>query len=895
MPLMKRHVGFVWGLTVVLGLWQPIGLAQEPAGVPLSFSTPQATAGKSDYFKYCASCHGPDLRGIHLAPSLIEGRFDWTWRGKSIDVLAFHLRRMPPKTVAKPGSLSNEIYTNILAHILKSNGIAPGAAKLPSDLKALAKITIPKLSGTRFDPTVPVTKSAEQIARLNDLPPVTEEMLRDPSPNDWLQWGRTYQGQSYSPLKQINKENVKNLKPAWRVPLLSGENMAMPLVYQGIMYLHTFPDTVLAMDASSGAVLWRYQRQGVLGAKKMGLALYGDRVFVPTSDLHVIALNARTGEPVWDHRISTGASPSKRRGVYLRSAPLVVKGKVLQGVAAHRTPQGAFIVAIDLESGEEAWRFNTVARPGEPGGNSWNDLPLDRRNGGSVWHQGTYDAELNLVYFGVAPTYDTGPLLQRVDKEGITNDALYTNCTIALNPDTGELVWHYQHMQNDQWDLDWVFERQIVEIPVDGKLRKVVMNVGKMVMLEALDAATGEYLFTLDPGVQNVISAVDPKTGAKTFNPERIPNAKTPCVICPSAFGARSWPQTSYSPLTKLAYVPIAEWCLGMSTTSNRRELLSTGVRLSSVPHPAVDDGMMGRLQAFDVANQRLAWTSDQVTPPSTGLLATAGGLLFSGDIDPSLRALDDETGKLLWQAPLDDTPSSSLVTYSIKDRQYIAVVVGMTNNFARDITNANNHFHSLKGHSSTKSSPGGRGGAAIWAFALDDFVRNWTVEDLAPSLDQLNRGRSFAKGKQLFEAASCKACHRLRGQGAEIGPDLNQMSQKIKSGKVDRLGFLTEIVQPSKVIDEKFRTQIISTLQGKLVSGVVVHEDDKVVRLLSSPLDQGAKPKEVAKEEIDERIESNLSLMPLGLLNTLTKAEILDLLAYLESGGDPADRAFRK
>jgi putative heme-binding domain-containing protein len=415
-----------------------------------------------------------------------------------------------------------------------------------------------------------------------------------------------------------------------------------------------------------------------------------------------------------------------------------------------------------------------------------------------------------------------------------------------------------------------------------------------MAMLEALDAATGEYLFTLDSGVQNVIADVDPNTGAKTFDPKQIPNAKTPCVICPSAFGARSWPQTAFSPRTKMAYVPITEWCIGMSTTSNKRQMLSSGVELSHKTHPDVEDGMMGRVQAFDVANQKLGWTFDQTTPPSTGLLATAGGLVFSGDIDPSMKAFDDATGELLWQAPLDESPSSSLVTYSINGTQYVAVVVGMTNNWVRDITTAHNMFAEDTGFSSQKSKPGGMGGAAIWAFALQKFVRDWKVDDLASSLDELNQGRSFANGQKVYQAASCKACHRFGDGGASIGPNLNEMSQRMRDGKLNRLGLLTEVVQPSKVIDEKFRTQIISTEQGRLISGVVIHEDDQVVRLLSNPLDEGEKPKEVAKSEIDERVASETSLMPPGLLNTLTKEDILDLLAYLESAGDPAHGAFR-
>ena len=887
MVMMKRHAEFLCVLAVLLCPWQSVSLAQTTAEPAPNFSAAQSTAGKMDYGKYCASCHGANLEGFHLSPSLVGGRFDRTWRGKSADVLAFHLRRMPPRV--EPGTLSEETYTNILAYILTSNDFAAGDVELPSDTEALGKLTIPKLEGMDYDPVVPVVKSAEQTALLNNLSPVTDEMLRNPSPNDWMFWGRTYDGQSYSPLKQINKENVKDLKPAWRAPLLHGSSMPMPLVYQGVMFLHTFPDTVLAMDATSGAVLWRYKREGLSrSTKKMGLALHDDRIFASTSDLHMIALNAKTGELVWDHAIDYGSGPKVQRGVHTRGAPLIVGDVVIQGNIAWGIPKGGYIIALDRESGEEVWRFNTIAWPGQPGGDTWNGLPAEEREGGSVWQQGTYDPESNLVYYGIAPTYNTASVLVDKPNDGHTTDAMYTNCTVALNADTGELVWYFQHTQNDQWDMDWAFERTIAELPTgDGGSVKAVMNVGKNAMLDALDAATGKFLFSVDTGVQNVITAVDPVTGAKTIDPTKMPNPDRPIVISPVPFGARSWPQTSYSPDTNFVYVPITESSCTLSETGKAKGIFSTGLGFSGAIHPDLDDGMMGRVQAINVATRSLAWNTDQVTPPSTGMLSTAGGLVFSGDIDPSLNAFDNATGELLWEAPLDDAPSSSLITYSVNDKQYIAVIVGMTNNHVRDITR---HYRRW---SSTKGVPGDQGGASIWVFALDDFVRDWKVEDLAAALDELNHGRSFLNGQKLFEAASCKACHQVLGQGTTIGPNLNEMSQKMRDGKMDRLGLLTEIVQPSKIIDEKFRTQIITTQQGVVVSGAVVYEDDKVVRLLSKPLGEGEKPNEVAKAEIDERVESKTSLMPPGLLNTLTKEDILDLLAYLESGGDPEYRAF--
>lgn len=213
-----------------------------------------------------------------------------------------------------------------------------------------------------------------------------------------------------------------------------------------------------------------------------------------------------------------------------------------------------------------------------------------------------------MIYFGVAPTYDTGPLLHPVGNAGVTRDALYTNCTIALNPDTGKLVWHYQHLANDQWDLDWVFERQIVDMTIEGRRRKVVMNVGKMAILDALDAATGEYLFSVDAGTQNVITHIDPQTGVKTIDPEKLPDPDRPAVICPGVSGARAWPPTSYSPQTALLYLPLTEWCNRMS--SEGFKLLTSGVGISPAEHPDSSDGMMGRLQAIDVKGRKLAWVS---------------------------------------------------------------------------------------------------------------------------------------------------------------------------------------------------------------------------------------------------------------------------------------------
>jgi alcohol dehydrogenase (cytochrome c) len=683
--------------------------AQAPA-----FTQAQAAAGAAAYRQNCASCHGAELEGQHLAPGLTGERFDRTWRGRPASALMFHLRRMPPNPGATPGGLGDDVYASILAYVLQANGVDPSAGALPSDSNALTSLTIPQREGTAPEPSAPVVASASGAARLAALSTVSDAMLRNPPERDWLQWGRTYDGHNFSPLKSITRSNVRNLKPAWRVPLGAGLSMPTPLVHDGVMFLQTIPDTVLAIDASNGELLWRYQHTPTGPAsQKMGLALHGDRVFVPTSDLHVLALNARTGALVWNQEITTAVQASPRGRYQLRSAPLVVGNKVIQGVTASFSPGGGFIVGLDIESGKEMWRFHTIARPDEPGGSSWNGLPLDRRSGGSVWHQGTYDPALNLVYFGVAPTYDTLPLLQPSGDPGVTSEALYTNCTIALNPETGKLVWHYQHVQNDQWDLDWVFERQLLEMTIEGRRRKVVMNVGKMAILDALDAATGQYLFSVDSGTQNVITAIDPKTGAKTINLEKWPDPKRPTDICPSVSGARSWPPTSYSSQTSLLYLPLTEWCHRFGPEGFK--LLTSGVGLMPAPHPDSADGTMGRLQAIDVGGRKRAWVHHQKAPLSTSVLATAGGVLFVGDLEPTLKAFDDASGKLLWQATLDDLPSSSVITYTAGNTQYVAVVVGLRNNHINDLASTYNAFRKNRGETGVTL----RGGAALWVFTL--------------------------------------------------------------------------------------------------------------------------------------------------------------------------------
>ena len=395
----------------------------------------------------------------------------------------------------------------------------------------------------------------------------------------------------------------------------NGPNEATPLFHDGVLFVHSFGDKVQALDAATGDLLWQYARRlpnGVMPTWKRSISLYGDRVYVPTSDAHIVALDAKTGNVVWDKQIVDPKS-----GLAMTGGTLVAKGKVMVGTTG-QGPGGNVIVGLDARTGEEAWRFYTIARPGDPA-DSWNGLPVEKRSGGSVWVPGSYDPTLNLAFFGPAPTYDTGPLRNRAS-QNVRNDALYTNATVALNPDTGKLVWYYQHLPNDQWDFDWAFERHVVKLPVRGSTRTVIVTAGKEAIFDAVEAEGGEYLFSMDLGLQNVVKSINPRTGVKTIDESLVPGDGQTKLVCPHAGAAKSWLPSSYDPSTKLLYIPLVESCMDLTPVgAGERGGLSTGVRFTLRPPPN-SDGKYGRVQAINLETQKVAWITRQRAPETAGV-----------------------------------------------------------------------------------------------------------------------------------------------------------------------------------------------------------------------------------------------------------------------------------
>lgn len=542
---------------------------------------------------------------------------------------------------------------------------------------------------------------------LQNYSSVSDELLQNPPDADWLTWRRTYNNLGFSNLDQINRDTVAELELAWHQEVTAGNNMPTPLVHDGIMFLYSAGDVVLALDATNGEMLWRYSHDGdAVTSHKFGIALHEDKVLVPTSDLHMVALNARTGEVIWDHAVDVGDN----EGYALRSAPTVAGGQVIQGMAASFVPGGGFIFAINLDTGKETWRFNTLARPDAPGGNTWNNIPLEERQGGSVWNTGAYDAELDLVFYGVSPTYNTGPLLYSLGVDGVNNDALYTNTTLALRPATGELVWYYQHVANDQFDLDWIFERSIVELEINGELKKVVVTAGKPALFDALDAATGEYLFSVDTGLQNLFVAINPETGEKIPNPNVTLDAEEIRTVCPFYQGGRNWHASSINNDSGLLFVPMFEVCMD-TLLDDSGTLLTTGMRADTRPVPDTD-GNYGRLQAIDLNTREPAWQYRQEVVPASASLATAGGLVFLGYLDNSFKAFDQQSGEIVWEAQLGAIPAAFPITYSVDGTQYVAVVAGQLNIHTGVWLGLQNKFSGFV--------PENQEAAALWVFALE-------------------------------------------------------------------------------------------------------------------------------------------------------------------------------
>jgi alcohol dehydrogenase (cytochrome c) len=418
------------------------------------------------------------------------------------------------------------------------------------------------------------------------------------------------------------------------------------------------------------------------------MAIYEDKLIVASSDAHLIALDSKTGKVVWDH---TTADWTK--GWRHTSGPFVAGGMIVQGMqgCGNGQPGGCYITGHDPKTGDEKWRVHTIAQPGDPNFNTWNGLPLESRFGSTPWISGSYDPEQNVVFYGTGQPY---PWIAEMSglapkKEGLQNSALYTDSTLAIEPATGKLKWYRQHLENDTWDLDYVYERMLIDLTVDGEPRKALVTAGKLGIIEAIDRTNGQWLWHKETVHQNVVASIDPKTGAKTINQAAIPHVGQTTVNCPADPGGRGWPATAYSPKTGMLYLPLNEYCSNTTPQPLDPGQAYTGggrAVYARVPIPN-SDGKIGRVDAIRLSDRTTVWSHRQRAPSSSAVLPTGGGLVFAGDIARYFRAFDEETGKVLWEVRTNSPVNAFPITYSVNGKQYVAVATGGGSGFLRSIS----------------------------------------------------------------------------------------------------------------------------------------------------------------------------------------------------------------
>jgi alcohol dehydrogenase (cytochrome c) len=512
------------------------------------------------------------------------------------------------------------------------------------------------------------------LATAQDRPftPVTDAMMRNPSPNDWLSWRGTTRSQGYSALDQITRSNVKQLQLAWSWAMEPGLQEPAPIVYDGVMYLPNPGGMVQALDAATGDLLWQYKHEYADGKPRntmtRGLSIYDDKVFLNTPDARIVALDARTGKVVWNVQV---ADPEK--GFSFNTASLIVKGRVISGLSGctRYIEEKCALTAHDAKTGKELWRTHTITRPGEPGSETWNDIEYIYRVGGGMWIPGSYDPDLDVIFWS---TSQAKPWARAA--RGTNDLGLYTNSLLAVNPDTGKILWYVQPRPGESHDLDEVFESVLVDIGP----RKSLFKMGKIGIMWEIDRATGKIVRASDLGYQNLVD-VNPQTGKVEYRAGMIPVLGKSLHMCPSVSGIRNWPAMAYSPETQAFYIPTQLTCSDMTfiESEDRRPGGSGngyGPRKDSL-HPQAEGKYLGQLVAMH-ADGHVLWKKPQRSGLTSAALTTAGGIVFYGDWNRYIYARDVKTGDLLWQTRAPASAQGYPITYAVRGRQYVAFPAGI-------------------------------------------------------------------------------------------------------------------------------------------------------------------------------------------------------------------------
>lgn len=495
------------------------------------------------------------------------------------------------------------------------------------------------------------------------------------NPSDWPTYAGSYDGRHYREIDQVTRENVDELALSW-VYQGSSTNVwqSTPLVVDGVMYATEGPNNVIALDATTGREFWKHEHQlpervaACCGKVNRGVALLGDKVYMGTLDGYLKALDASTGRIVWEKKIVDNAE-----GYALAMAPLVVKDKIIIGPAGGEYGIRGFIDAYDAETGERVWRFNTIPGPGEPGHETWENDAW-KTGGGSAWVTGSFDPELNLLYWGVGnPSPDWNPGVR-------PGDNLYTDSVIALNPDTGELSWHFQFTPHDEWDWDAVQVPVLVDMEFNGSMRKLMLWGNRNAFFYVLDRTDGTFLRGNAFTKQTWAEGLD-----DSGRPMKIPGmgpSEDGTKVFPSVQGSTNWYAPAFSPRTELFYLTAWDEYWGLYYTGD--PVYEPGTRYDggavSRVYPDTleeEEHGYGAIRALDPRTGKAKWEFRSVGVSESGLLATSTDLLFSGSMEGHFMAIDATDGKLLWRTQLGGRVANSPITFSVNGRQYVTVASG--------------------------------------------------------------------------------------------------------------------------------------------------------------------------------------------------------------------------
>ena len=670
-PLPLRNA--LLSAAVALGL---VACGQESTQAPTSTAIPtamtsafsdQAALGAGKFAANCAACHGVNLEGTTLGPLLSGRPFLQRWGDRTPSLLFSNIKaNMPP---GGNEGISDADYLAITAHILDTNGVDAITAALTASTDFTIADNASELVANRQRSEPPAPEGITVAGNVDDYSPfvpVTDAMLEAPDPADWPMIRRSYDAHSFSPLDQINTANVDSLSLEWVWNMHEGDSEPSPLVYKGIIYLINPGNVIQALDGKTGELIWENWAGPANRQDMRNIAIYNDKIIQATTDARLIALDARTGEQVWETAVADNT-----QGFENSSGPIVADGRVILGLAgcARYIKDDCYISAHDANTGELAWRFNTVAKANEPGGDTWGELDDIFRAGGETWITGSYDPDLKLTYWGTAQQKPWVPVSRHLT---INDEGLFTNSTVAINTDDGTLNWHFQHVPAEALDLDEVFERVLVNRGGE----KLVFSLGKYGILWKSDRVTGEFKGYKETVFQNAFTDIDAVTGRVTYR-EDIQNAKLNewTSACPSSAGGKDWHSMTYHEPSGLMIAPLSQTCL--ENAAREVALVQGGGGLAAsrkfFEMPGTD-GNLGKIGAYNVDTMEEVWSHQQRASFHTGTMSTAGDLVFVGDLDRRFKALNARTGKLLWETRLGTSVQGHPVSFAIDGKQYIAV-----------------------------------------------------------------------------------------------------------------------------------------------------------------------------------------------------------------------------